>query len=120
MQPANPRPHSAPKGAVGAESCVPNSQGNPMMRATVVLAVAALTAPLAASAQTLDLPLRKAGLWEVTMTVEKPKVLPAVTTKVCLNPATDRDLMDYGLKLTGGKCKKLTTSRQGKSYMIDA
>jgi len=91
-----------------------------MMRPTaILLAAAALAGPLAVSAQTLDLPSRKAGLWEIAMTVEKPKALPAFTSQVCLDPATDREIMDYGLKLTG-KCRSLTSKRQGQSYVIDA
>ena len=92
-----------------------------MMRATaVLLAAAALAAPPpSASAQTLDLPARKAGLWEISMTVEKPKAMPAFTSQMCLDPATDREMMDYGLKLAGGKCRSLTTRRQGQSYVIE-
>jgi uncharacterized protein DUF3617 len=89
------------------------------MRPTaLVLATAAAAGPLTASAQTLDLPSRKAGLWEIAMTVEKPKAMPAFTSQVCLDPATDRELMDYGLKLTG-KCRSVTGKRQGKSYVIE-
>jgi len=91
-----------------------------MRPAAVLLAAAALAAPLAASAQSLDLPARKAGLWEIAMTVEKPQALPAITTKVCLDAATDRELMDHGLKLTGSKCRSLTAKRQGRSYVIEA
>lgn len=91
------------------------------MRPTaVLLAAAALAGPLAVSAQTLDLPTRKAGLWEIAMTMEKPKAMPAFTSQVCLDAATDREMMDYGLKLTGGKCRSLTSKRQGQSYVIDA
>ncbi len=90
------------------------------MRPTAILLAAALAAPLTAGAQTLDLPARKAGLWEIAMATEKPKGVPPFTTKVCLDPATDRELMDYGLKLAGGKCKSLTSRRQGQSYVIDA
>jgi hypothetical protein len=87
--------------------------------AAVLLAGVALAAPLA-SAQTLDLPARKAGLWEVTTTLEKPKGVPAFTSKMCLDPATDRELLNHGLKLTGSKCRSLTSKRQGQSYVIDA
>jgi hypothetical protein len=92
-----------------------------MRPTTTLLAVAALTAPLAVGAQTLDLPPRRAGLWEVTTTVEKPKGLPAFTTKMCLNLATDRELMDHTLKLSEGRCKTLTVKRQsqGQSFVID-
>jgi Protein of unknown function (DUF3617) len=91
-----------------------------MRPATAVLATAALATPLIAGAQTVDLPARKAGLWEVTTTLEKPKGVPAFTSKMCLNSATDRDLLDYGLKLTAGKCRSLTAERQGQSYVIEA
>jgi hypothetical protein len=91
------------------------------MRPTAILLTAvALGMPLTVSAQALDLPPRKAGLWEITMAMEKPKGLPAFTSKVCLDPATDRELMDHGLKLAGGKCRNLTSRRQGQSYVIDA
>ena len=51
-----------------------------MNRTAALLAAAALTVPVALVAQTLDLPQRKAGLWEVTMTVEQPKGMPAMTS----------------------------------------
>jgi hypothetical protein len=91
-----------------------------MNKTAGLLAAAALAAPLALGAQTLDLPARKPGLWEVTVTVERPRSMPAVTSKMCLDPATDRELMDYGLRLTGGKCNSITTRRKGKTIVIDA
>ena len=88
--------------------------------ATIVLAVAVLTAPLALAAQTLDLPPRKAGLWEITTVFEKPKGMPQLAAQMCLDAATDREMMDYALRLTGGSCKSLTGKRQGQTYVIDA
>ncbi|HEX6002251.1 MAG TPA: DUF3617 family protein [Hyphomicrobiaceae bacterium] len=82
-------------------------------------AAAVLTAPLVLSAQPLDLPPRKAGLWEITMAVEKPGNVPAMTTKMCLDPATDRELMEYGLKFTDGKCKSVSR-REGSALIINA
>jgi hypothetical protein len=89
------------------------------MKKTALLLTAALTAPLALEAQTLDLPPRKAGLWEITMTVEKPKGMPAITSKTCIDQATDREMMDYALKMSG-TCKSLTVKREGKSLVIDS
>jgi hypothetical protein len=86
----------------------------------LLLAAAALAAPAAVSAQALDLPPRKPGLWEVATTVEKPKGVPAFTAKMCINEATDRELMDYGLKLSAGSCRSLTTRRDGPGFVIDA
>jgi hypothetical protein len=101
-----------------------------MMKSTaILLAAAALAAPTALSAQTLDLPARKPGLWELSTTIErprgsaptdKPKPFPSIAAQMCLDPSTDRELMDYTLKLTEGRCKKLTSKRDGKSIVIDA
>jgi hypothetical protein len=88
-----------------------------MNRTAALLAAAALTVPVALGAQTLDLPQRKAGLWEITMTVDQPKGMPAMTSKMCVDPATDREMMDYALKMSG-TCKSLTTKREGKSLVI--
>jgi len=88
--------------------------------AALLLAAAALAAPLALRAQTLDLPPRKAGLWEVTTAIEKPRGMPSMAAQMCLDAVTDRDLMENALRLTGGKCKSLATKRQGQTYVIDA
>lgn len=88
-----------------------------MNRTAALLAAAALIVPVALGAQTLDLPQRKAGLWEITMTMDQPKGMPAMTSKMCVDPATDREMMDYALKMVG-TCKSLTTKREGKSLVI--
>lgn len=90
-----------------------------MNKISVLLAATALTLPLAASAQASELPPRKAGLWEITTTIEKPQALPAMTTKMCLDRATDRELMEYGLKLSDDKCKTTTTRRDSKTLLIN-
>ncbi|HWE19129.1 MAG TPA: DUF3617 family protein [Hyphomicrobiaceae bacterium] len=86
----------------------------------VLLGAAALTMPFALAAQTLDLPARKAGLWDISTVVEKPAGMPTVTAQMCLDPATDRDLMDHALKLTGGNCTSLTTKSEGRTLIINA
>jgi hypothetical protein len=95
----------------------------------VLLAAAAAATPLALRAQTLNLPSRKAGLWEISTTIErqkdtaptdKPKASPPISAQMCLDASTDRELMDYALKFTEGKCKSLTSKRDGKSIVINA
>src|SRR5688572_8334199 len=83
-------------------------------RATA-LAIFVTAVPLALPAQTLDLPPRKAGLWELSTKIEKPQATPPLVAQMCLDAATDRDLMCYALKLTDGTCKKLTSKREGKA-----
>jgi hypothetical protein len=81
-----------------------------MNKSAAFIAAAALTAPVALGAQTIDLPPRKAGLWEI---------MPAFTAQACLDPATDKEMMEYGLKMSG-TCKQLTSKREGKTIVIDA
>jgi hypothetical protein len=90
-----------------------------MHKTAALFAAAALSAPVALSAQTIDLPQRKAGLWEITMSFEKPKAMPAFTAKACLDAATDKEMMEHGLKMSGA-CKQMTVKREGKTIVIDA
>jgi hypothetical protein len=90
-----------------------------MHKTAALLAAAALTAPVALSAQTIDLPQRKSGLWEITTSFEKPKSMPAFTAQACLDAATDKELMEHGLKMSGA-CKEMTVKREGKTIVIDA
>jgi hypothetical protein len=105
-----------------------SSMGSRMKRPAAVL-LAALAAPIALSAQTINLPPRKPGLWEVSTTIERPKhgapaektkAMPSISAQMCLDTSTDRDLMDYTLKFTEGKCRSLTSKRDGRSIIIDA
>jgi hypothetical protein len=88
-----------------------------MRPATFALAAAALTAPLSLNAQSLDLPPRRAGLWEMTSTTVKPKAT-TMPMKMCADPETDKELMEYGLSLAG-TCKSVT-KREGSTFVIDA
>jgi hypothetical protein len=124
--PAKPWPHSAGIGhqgvflAFGGHTRITIPEGTSMPRQTILLIAAAGTLALPAAAQTLDLPPRKAGLWEVTTTLEKPRGMPPMAAQMCLDAATDRDLMENALKLTGGNCTSLNTRRQGQTYVVDA
>jgi hypothetical protein len=89
-----------------------------MHKTAALLAAAALTAPFALSAQTIDLPQRKAGLWEITTSLEKPRSMPAFTARACLDAATDKEMMEHGLKMSG--CKEMTVKREGRTIIINA
>jgi hypothetical protein len=85
------------------------------MRRQIILLLtiaAALALPIAALAQTLDLPPRKPGLWEIAT------ASPPITVQLCVDPATDRDLMDFNLGHLG-KCVSITTKRQDQTYVIE-
>ena len=83
-------------------------------------AVALLGGLLAATAQTLDLPARKPGLWETQMVIEKPTSTPTISSRMCIDAATDREMMEFGLKLSRDNCKRFDIRRLGTSWVIDA
>jgi hypothetical protein len=89
-------------------------------KARAASAIALLLGSVAAGAQTLDFPARKPGLWETRMVTEKPEGGPAVTTRMCIDAATDREMMEFGLKMSRGSCKRFDTRRAGATWVIDA
>lgn len=93
-----------------------------MTRVAVLLTVAAgmLGATLAARAQTIDLPPRKPGQWEMRMVTEKPAGGPSMTAQMCIDAATDREMMDFGLKMSKDSCKRYDMKKTGSSWVIDA
>jgi Protein of unknown function (DUF3617) len=87
-----------------------------MRRRLAVLAACALTATPALA---LDLPARKAGLWELTMTFPGQHI-PAQTVKQCVDAATDR-LMNSSF---GGQaqrnCSKQDMHSSGGTITVDS
>jgi len=83
------------------------------------LALFAVCALCAAPAAALDLPLRKAGLWELKMEFGS-RQLPAQTMRQCTDAATDR-LMNLNF---GGSneqaCSKQDMHRNGDTITIDS
>lgn len=94
-----------------------------MNRAAVFLAATAavMSAPLAAAGQPADnFPPRKPGQWEARMVTEKPAGGPSMTTQMCIDAATDRELMDFGLRMSKDTCKRYDLKRAGGGWVIDA
>jgi hypothetical protein len=85
------------------------------------MAAAVAVLPPPAIGQTLqDLPPRRPGQWEVRMVTEKPGGVPEVTTQVCIDPGTDREIMEFGLRMSQKTCAKYAMRREGKTFVIDA
>lgn len=96
--------------------------GPAMARIALFLAAAgaAMVASLPAHAQSLDLPARKPGQWELRIVAEKPAGTPGMDAQMCLDAATDRDLMEFGLKMSKDSCKRYDIRRAGGAWVIDA
>ena len=93
-----------------------------MRRVAILLTVAAAAAAaaVAARAQAIDLPARKPGLWDMKMVTEKPAGIPGFNAQMCIDAATDRDLFDFGLKMSKDSCRRYEVKRAGSTWIIDA
>ena len=87
------------------------------MRACLVVS-AVLVVNLAQAAGLEDLPKRKAGLWEMNMISADDK-RPSVTSRVCIDAATDTALTDFALGATKQVCSKREIRVSGSVATID-
>jgi len=66
-----------------------------------------------------DLPMRKPGLWEITMNMGNPKIPPRVE-KVCLDAATNQLLYKVGAGASQKMCSKVDIQNSGGKVVIDS
>ena len=87
-----------------------------MRRCLIVVAAAVLTA---APAFALDMPTRKAGLWEIKMVFEG-RNLPAQVMRQCIDPATDRLMNSNFGGSTQQACSKQDVKNSGGTITVDS
>lgn len=87
-----------------------------MRRLVPVLATSLL--PLALAALADQMPKRKPGLWQMTVT-GMPNMPPA-TSKMCIDAATDAALLDFGAGASKQACSKSEIKSDGKTVTSDA
>ena len=88
-------------------------------RLALAAAVSILSQP-AVGQSVQELPPRRPGQWEIRMVTEKPGGIPEVATQVCIDAATDREIMEFGLRMSKKACAKYAFKREGKAFVIDA
>jgi hypothetical protein len=74
---------------------------------------------LAQAAGLEDLPKRKAGLWEMSVISANGKQAP-VTSRVCIDAATDAALTNFAVGVTSQICSKRDIRVSGSVATIDA
>jgi hypothetical protein len=72
-----------------------------------------------APARALDLPARKAGLWEVKMASEGRNLPPQVVQQ-CIDAATDKMMSAFGNNLRQDMCSKQDVQKVGNTLMVDS
>ncbi len=73
----------------------------------------------AAPAAALDLPARKAGLWEIKMTFEG-RNLPEQTAQHCIDAETDKLMNSIGGNMRGDMCSKQDVQKVGATIVVDS
>jgi len=87
-----------------------------VMRHLPLIALATLTV---LPAHALDLPARKAGLWEIKMNFEG-RNLPAQIMQHCIDAATDKQMNSVGGSTTRENCSKQDVQRVGATIVVDS
>jgi hypothetical protein len=73
----------------------------------------------AAPATALDLPARKAGLWEITMTMEGRNI-PMPTAQHCIDAETDKLMSSIGGDMRKDMCSKQDVQKVGNTFVVDS
>ena len=85
------------------------------MRLLIILGLALSATPAAAQ----DMPARKAGLWEMTMTFEG-RGAPPQTMQQCIDAATDKAMQDMSQGMRGQSCSKREVKKVGNTIVFDS
>ena len=81
--------------------------------------LAAVSLIAATPACALDLPARKAGLWEVKMTFEGRNLPPQVMQQ-CIDAATDKMMSSIGGSMQQSMCSKQDVQKVGSTLVVDS
>jgi Protein of unknown function (DUF3617) len=86
------------------------------MACLIVSAIAVVAVGPVAS---LDVPSRKAGLWEMKMVFEGRNT-PAHVSHHCVDAETDKLMSSFGNASTKDMCSKMDTQKVGDTYVVDS
>lgn len=85
----------------------------------VALSLVALVIACGSPAAAQEFPIRRAGLWEVTMTQEGQKVPPQVMQQ-CTDAETDKLMNAFGGDISADLCSKQDVRKVGATLVINA
>ena len=89
------------------------------LAATLALALP-LLAPPSAMTQASELPKRRPGQWEARLVTEQPAGGPTIVSQMCIDAATDREMMEFGLKVSKKSCPRFDMRKTVSGWVIDA
>jgi hypothetical protein len=85
----------------------------------VFVTLLTVSAPLAAFAATLELPARKPGLWEMSMSFEG-RQMPPMSSQHCIDDETDKLMQATGGQMSKDMCQKQDVQKIGDTLTIDS
>jgi hypothetical protein len=85
----------------------------------VYLSILALTVAYTSSAAAQDIPTRRAGLWEVTITHDGAKA-PPQTMQQCTDAETDKLMNAFGGAISADLCTQQEVKKVGTTLVISA
>jgi len=88
------------------------------MRIPFALAFAGILA-LGIPVHAMDMPLRKAGLWELRMVMEGAG-MPAQTMRQCTDAATDKEMRSFSRSMGGGQCEQQSFEKSATGYTFES
>ena len=83
------------------------------------LTIIAFTLVCASPAAALDLPARKAGLWELKMNFEG-RTIPPQTIQQCIDAATDKQMNSIGGNMGRETCSKQDVQKVGSTIVVNS
>ena len=83
------------------------------------LTIIAFALVSATPAAALDLPARKAGLWEIKMAFEGRNI-PPQTLQQCIDAATDKQMNSIGGNMAQERCSKQDVQKVGSTIVVDS
>jgi hypothetical protein len=101
--------------------CTPRIERGAEMTAIRTAASASLLLIVAATsaAQAIDLPTRKAGLWELKM-VRAGSTTPEITMQHCTDEATDKKMTSSFQPMANENCAKQDTKKTATGFVTDS
>ena len=79
---------------------------------------AAVAILIVTPAAALDLPARKAGLWEITTTMDGQN-MPAQVAQQCIDAETDKLMNSFGSDMRKDACSKQDVQKVGATFVVD-
>ena len=89
------------------------------MTSRIAFALLCLLPTLPASAATIEMPLRKAGLWDIKMVMEGGR-LPAMSMQQCTDETTDKQMSTMFGGAQTGQCSKQDMQKTPTGMVVDS